>query len=202
MTYQRRIFKTLSLTLLAATALSVSGCKTVSEDTCLAGNWEAVGFKDGTKGKSANRLSKIAEACTKFGTSVDNQAYLAGYDAGLPKYCTFQRGFERGEGGSSYNQICSGELAAEYAPGYEEGRVRYEIYQGHEQLVGRYEEHASALYHVRERLRNDELSDSERKRLRYKERRLENEIDDIRYDIRDFERRFDLPRTSLGRYSG
>ena len=200
MTNIRRITKILSLSLLTAGAISLSGCKTVSEDTCLAGNWEAVGFKDGANGKSSNRLSKIAEACTKYGTSVDNQSYIAGYEAGLPKYCTFQRGFERGESGSSYNQVCSGELSAEYAPGYEEGRIRYQIYQRHEQLVDRYQDHASALYNVRERLRNAELTDSDRKRLRYKERRLENEIDELRYDIREFERRYDLPRTSIGRY--
>ena len=200
MTKLAQIPKLLSLSLIMAGAFSLSACKTVSEDTCMAGNWEAVGFKDGTNGKSSDRLSKIAESCAKYGVSVDNLSYMSGYEAGLPKYCTFQRGFERGESGSSYNQVCSGDLAAEYAPGYEEGRVRYEIYSKHEQLVERYEDIAGDLYYVRQRLRNDELTDKERDRLRYKARRLENAIDDARYDIREFERRYDLPRTSIGRY--
>jgi len=200
MTKLAPISKLFILSLFAAGTLSLSACKTVSEDTCMAGNWEAVGFKDGTNGKSAERLSKIAESCHKYGVSVDNLSYMTGYEAGLPKYCTFERGFERGESGSSYNEVCTGELAAEYGPGYEEGRVRYQIHSKHAQLVDRYEDITTDLYYVRENLRRDDLTDKERNRLRYRARRLENSMDSARYDIRQFERKYGLSRASIGRF--
>lgn len=202
MTYRRKK-KLLMFTSLAAALIGLSACSTISEDTCMAGNWEAVGYKDGANGKASSRLEKVAEKCTKYGASVDNRAYWAGYDRGVVSYCTFQRGFERGENGGAYNQVCAGELSAEYAPGYEEGRARYAIKREHKQLVDRYYDKAEALHHVRARLndRTLNLTDKERDRLRYKARRLEREMDDARYRVRQFERRYDLPRRRLdGRY--
>ena len=43
----------------------------------------------------------------------------------------------------------------------------------------------------------EEMDDKERKRLKKKARRLEGEADDLRIDIRAFERIHDLPRHDL-----
>jgi len=197
---RRRQIKQFSLfAVLTVSAFGLSGCKTISQDSCLTGNWEAIGFKDGANGKSTKRLSKIAESCSEYGVSVDNQAYWSGYDLGLTKYCTFERGFARGESGGSYNQVCSGDLAEYYAPGYQEGRIIYDIHREHDRLVDRYYDKYSALDHVRDRLRQEEMSDKERRRLKDKARRLENDLDRIRYNIRSFERQHNLPRFRLDR---
>lgn len=186
------------MALLSVGALSLTACSTVSEETCEAGNWEAEGFKDGAAGKDIDRLTKIADACTKHGISVDNQAYLEGYEAGLPKYCTYQRGYERGESGSSYNQVCTGELAEEYAPGYEEGRKKYQIYRQYEEMVERYNYKRSRLYEYRRQLQNPDLTDRQKDRIRYNIRQLERDIDNLRYRIRQFERQYQLRRSSIG----
>lgn len=192
---KRRKIKLMSIGLMAASALALSACSSVvSEEVCQVGNWEAQGFEDGSKGRSPDRLNKIVEACTEYGLSVDNQSWLKGYEAGLPRYCTYERGFERGESGSSYNQVCGGELAQEYGPGYEEGRQRYEVYQQYEQLVERYEYKRSRLYELRRQLQEPEISDRRRDNLRRSIRRLEYEIDNMRYNIRQFERRHRLNR--------
>ena len=188
----------ITLTVLAASTLAMSACSSVvSEETCLAGNWEAQGFKDGANGKSVNRLSKIIETCQEYGTSVDDQAYWAGYEAGLPRYCTYQRGFETGERGSSYNQVCSGDLAQDYAPGYDDGRQRYAIYQQHDDMVDRYNHKRNRLYDLRQEIQDPELTDRQRDNLRYKIRRLENEMDNLRYNLRQFERQHNLPKHSF-----
>lgn len=186
--------KTLSIAALTAAILSLSACATVSEETCEAGNWEAVGFKDGANGKSADRLADIAKACTKHGASVDNQSYLEGYEKGLPKYCTYERGFERGESGSKFNAVCSGDLAEEYGPGYEEGRQQYAINQKYAELVQRYEYKTERLYEYRQRLQSPNLSDRDRDRLRREIRRLEREVDNLRYNIKEFRRRYNVRR--------
>ena len=124
------------------------------------------------------------------------------------KYCTYQRGYDLGENGSSYNQVCSGDLADGFSQGYDQGRVVYEIYSEHKRLISEYEDTLDALVNVRGRLAGDigdkdeedniiPLSASERKRLTKKQYRLEGELDDYRQDIRDYEYANDLPRYSF-----
>jgi len=192
---KRRTYKKIAMGLMAASALALSACSSVvSEEVCQVGNWEAQGFEDGSKGRSPGRLNKIVEACTEYGLSVDNQAWLKGYEAGLPRYCTYERGFERGESGSSYNQVCGGELAQEYGPGYEDGRQQYAIYQQYEKLIERYEYKRQRLYELRRQLREPEISDQRRRNLQRGIQRHEYDIDELRYAIRQFERRHNIRR--------
>lgn len=194
---KRRTLKIFATGLMAASALALSACSSVvSEEVCEVGNWESQGFEDGSKGRSPDRLNKIVKACTEYGLSVDNQSWLKGYEAGLPRYCTYERGYERGESGSSYNQVCGGELAEEYGPGYEEGRQRYAIYQKYEELVERYEYKRSILTERRRRLQDPDLTDRQRRDLQRNIRRLEYDIDNLRYNIQQFARRHNLNRRS------
>lgn len=195
--------KILATLIMATSALAMSSCASVvSEETCMGGNWEAQGMKDGAAGKSPDRLSKIIEACQEYGTSVDNQAYMSGYEAGLPRYCTYQRGYSAGENGNSYNQVCFGELAEEYAPGYDEGREKYAIRQQYAEMVERYDYKRQRLYERREQLQNPNLTDRQKDNLRYNIRRLEREIDNMRYNIQQFQRRHNLRNTRNNRDYG
>lgn len=187
--------------ILGATCLimigTFSGCETISEEDCQIGAWGEYGYKDGLNGRSSARIAKYAEKCGKVEIKPDKTAYLEGYDQGVRKYCTYERGYERGERGESYNQVCSGDLAVDFAPGYDAGRVVYEIYQEHKSLVSRYDDRIEALNEVERRLREEEMDDKERKRLKKKARRLDGEADDLRIDIRAFERIHNLPRQDL-----
>lgn len=183
--------------LLSAAALviaSLSGCASISEDQCLAGNWAERGYKDGAKGVSRGRLADYADTCAKYAVSPHNAAYLDNYEAGLVTYCTFERGFTRGKNGDSYNQVCSGDLAREFAPGFDDGRVVYEITQEHERLIHAFQNTRDQLIDVRIRLENPELSEGERKRLHTKEHRLADRRENLRIDIRAYERLHDIPR--------
>lgn len=174
-----------------------AGCETISDEDCEVGAWGDYGYKDGLNGKSSDRIAKYAKKCAGVDIKPDSSAYLDGYAQGVVKYCTYERGYERGENGDSYNQVCSGDLAIDFAPGYDAGRVVYEIYQEHKNLISRYDERVEALNEVERRLREDEMDDKERKRLKKKARRLDGEADDLRIDIRAFERINDLPRHDL-----
>jgi len=174
--------------------IGLSSCASISEDSCRAGNWEALGYKDGTNGVKRNKVSSYADRCSKFGISLDMDEYLTGFNAGLPTYCTYERGFSLGENGSSYNQVCSGLLAVDFAPGYDAGRVVYEIYQEHNQLIAAYEDKLDAVSAVRERLDTEDLSGEDIKRLKKKLRLFKRDADNIRIDIRAFEGIHDLSR--------
>lgn len=185
---------TLILSAAALAVLSLGGCATISEDQCLAGNWAERGYKDGANGVSRGRLADYADTCAKYAISPNNAAYTLNYEAGLSSYCTFERGFSRGKNGDSYNQVCSGELARDFAPGYDEGRVVYEINKEHKRLVTSYEEVQDQLIDVRLRLESPDLSDEERKRLGKKKHRLADRREDLRRDIRAYEWQHDLLR--------
>lgn len=193
--------KTMILAVAATAVLggtTLSGCASISEDTCQAGNWEALGYKDGTRGVRRDKVASYADKCSKYGITLNTAEYLRGFNAGLPTYCTYERGYELGENGSSFNQVCSGPLAADFAPGHDAGRAVYEVYQEHSSLIGSYQSRLDDIAGVETRLDTEDLLAEDRKRLRKKLRRFEREADDIRIDIRAFERINDLPTSDLG----
>ncbi len=176
------------------TALGFSACETISEDDCRIGAWAEYGYDDGVNGRSSDRVAEYAKRCAEYGVKPDSATYLESYEQGIVRYCTYERGYERGENGDSYNQACSGPLATDFAPGYDAGRTIYDIYQEHKSLIASYDDVLAALDEVRRKLREDDLNDGDRRRLVKKERRIENDADDRRIDIRAFERIHDLPR--------
>lgn len=178
--------------LLGGTALS--GCATISQDKCEAGNWETLGYKDGTRGVRRDKIASYADTCAKYGISLNPQEYLAGFNAGLPTYCTYERGFALGENGSSYNQVCAGPLAVDFAPGYDAGRAVYEITQEHKVLVNAYDTALDDIIGTQTRLETEDLSAEDRKRLSKKLRRFRRNAENLRIDIRAFERVHALPR--------
>jgi len=198
----------LSAVFLSSVAMGLAGCASISEGECVSGNWSDIGNKDGVNGKARGKLADYSKTCAKYGAEPNREAYLSAFNSGLIKYCTYERGFERGENGDSYNQVCSGGLSTDFSQGYDEGRAIYEIYREHKRLIAEYDDTLEALINVRGRLSGDigdkddegviiPLSASERKRLTKKQYRLEGELEDWRQDIRDFEYSNNLPRHSF-----
>jgi len=195
----------LNAAILSIAAIGLAGCTSISEDDCIAGNWSDLGYKDGVNGKSRDTLSGYIKTCAKYDVKLNRDVYLAAFESGLLKYCTYEQGYELGENGNSYNQVCSGDLSTGFSQGYDEGRAVYEIYREHKRLIGEYDDTLSALVEIRGRLAGDitdkdddgniiPLNASERERLTKKQYRLEGELDDWRQDIRDFEYDNNLPR--------
>lgn len=198
----------LNAAILSLAAMGLAGCASISEGECVSGNWSDIGYQDGVKGKARGKLADYTKTCAKYGAQPNRDAYLTAFESGLVKYCTYERGFELGENGNSYNQVCSGDLSTGFSQGYDEGRAVYEIYREHKRLISEYDDTLEALVNVRGRLAGDivdedddgnviQLSASERKRLTKKQYRLEGELDDWRQDIRDFEYANNLPRHSF-----
>lgn len=184
------------LALIALGGAGLSGCATISEDKCLAGNWQELGYRDGSNGVKRDKASKIADICAKYGVEMDFDAYISGFERGLPNYCTYERGFALGENGSSYNQLCAGPLAVDFAPGYDEGRAVYEVYKEHKSLISIYESKLDDIAGVKGRLKTEDLSAEDEKRLRKKLRRFRRQAEDMKIDIRAWERLHNLSRYS------
>ncbi|WP_051279016.1 DUF2799 domain-containing protein [Hellea balneolensis] len=198
----------LNIAIISTAVIGLAGCASISESQCVSGSWSDIGYKDGVNGKPRDKLADYAKTCAKYGVQPDRKLYLTAFESGLTKYCTYEQGFELGENGSSYNQVCSGAETSGFSQGYDEGRAAYEIYKEHKRLVENYDDMLEALVNVRGRLAGDiidkddegnviPLSAKERKRLIKKQYRLEGELDDLRQDVREFEYENDISRHSF-----
>lgn len=103
------------------------GCATLSEDECLVGNWQTIGFEDGVQGYFTERIGLHREACAEYGVAPDMDAYLRGHRQGVERFCTRRKGLEMGARGAAYNGVCPDDLARQFMDGYQEGKRIYVV---------------------------------------------------------------------------
>ncbi|RKQ71307.1 uncharacterized protein DUF2799 [Litorimonas taeanensis] len=175
-------------------AISATSCASISEDECLAGSWQEIGFRDGENGRSRSKLADYAKTCMKYDITPARDLYFQGYEQGLLRYCTFDKGFSTGEAGNSANAECQSAPDNGYFTGYDEGRIVWSINQEYNDLISAYHDALEDSLAIKTRLDEEELDQDERKKLRKKLLRLEDRRDDIRIDIRAFERVHNFPK--------
>ena len=114
------------LTLLSIASLC-AGCAShsLTQNQCVAGDWQTVGHRDGQSGLSSTSLLTHQDACGEFGVIPDRTQYLAGWNQGVLSYCRADNGFALGEQGSSYNDVCPTGLRGEFLGSYDQGRELY-----------------------------------------------------------------------------
>lgn len=113
----------------------VSACATLDKDECLNADWELIGYEDGVKGYSAQRIGEHRKACSKHGVTPDLEKYTKGRERGLKVYCTPQNGFKVGQNSSVYRDVCPADMDAEFKKAFEYGgRIR-----AHRVEIGRFE---------------------------------------------------------------
>lgn len=105
--------------------LALSGCATMSGDECLTSDWQTIGYEDGLRGYTADRIGQHRKACAKHGVTPNLSAYTAGRDRGLGEYCQPSRGFSVGSSGSRYNGVCVAHYEADFVEAYNAG---YQLY--------------------------------------------------------------------------
>ena len=117
----------LSLLLLTVVFAGLSGCASMSGDECMTSDWSAIGYEDGARGYTTDRLGKHRKACAKHGVTPDFSAYQSGRDQGLVEYCQPGRGFSVGVNGGSYNGVCSISQEANFLDAYNAGYHLYSL---------------------------------------------------------------------------
>ena len=196
------MFTTLDIRWLCAVGISVgsllaTGCASLSESQCVAGDWQTVGYRDGLAGKQSTRILSHQNACLKHGAVPDREAYLTGWHDGVRQYCQPSNGFNNGEAGSSYPNVCPDDLQDAYYAAYQEGRrlylARTEIDGINRQIAGkeqRIKQLTAEIASAEAELIADETSALQRVRLldRTKELaaeqgELEAEIQQLRVDV-------------------
>lgn len=103
------------------------GCATLSKEECLSADWRIIGYEDGSRGFSSQRISQHREACNDHGITPDFDAYLDGHGQGIRKYCVPAKGFALGRSGKRYGGICPGDLEGAFLAAYDEGKAVYQL---------------------------------------------------------------------------
>ena len=176
--------------------LLITGCASISQEQCLAGNWQDLGYKDGRNGADITRVQNYAEVCTEHGVRLNADLYSVGYKQGIQTYCTEARGFRSGEDGSSFNKACL--EFTEYKRAFSDGRVIYEIKSKYYELINEYKGLLDDYYALETKLEvEDTLSFKKRKKLQLKQKQITRELRGLRYDIRDYEKIHGFERIRL-----
>jgi len=172
--------------------MSLSSCATISQEKCVAQNMEDLGYKDGRNAKSRSRFGKLSESCAKYDVSLDRAAYFRGFERGVSAHCTYDNGYSRGRSGASVYSECRAINAEDYLGGHESGYEIFRISQAHSALIRDYEDSVVDLVDLRQELEKDGLTQKQIRALLREEIRLEGHIDEIRYEIRAYEKEYDL----------
>lgn len=167
----------------ALATFALVACAPIKEDQCRAGNWTAIGIRDGANGRSENFIGKLAEECAKYSITVDSQAWRQGRLEGLKSYCTINNAEEIGRRGREMNPVCgqSPVLAAANDHG--------EKYHALKEELDELENEAGELKEIINNNFQGELTREQTRLLRRYLRRLddvEDNIRDIKRDIRRF----------------
>ena len=105
----------------------VAGCATMSEQECMVSDWRTIGFEDGSRGYTADRIGSYRQACSEHGVTPDLAEYREGRREGLEEFCRAQNGFSVGSSGRSYAGVCPAELEPDFLAAYNEGRRLHDL---------------------------------------------------------------------------
>lgn len=105
----------------------LSGCASMSGDECMTSDWSGIGYEDGVRGFTGDRIGQHRKACAKHGVTPDLAAYQNGRDQGLGEYCQPSRGFSVGANGGGYNGVCNANQEAGFLDGYNAGHHLYSL---------------------------------------------------------------------------
>lgn len=107
--------------------LALNGCASMNADECVMSDWYTIGFEDGSRGYTMDRLGQHRKACAKHGVAPDLRTYQSGRDEGLQQFCQPSRGFNLGTAGGQYNGVCSDHSEPQFLDAYRSGYHLYNL---------------------------------------------------------------------------
>jgi len=105
----------------------LAGCTSMSKDECLTVDWRTVGYEDGVRGYSGDRIAQHRKDCSKYGVTTDLGLYQQGRDQGLHEYCQPGNGYRLGAQGGDYAGVCPVSLEAPFVAAFDSGHQLYSL---------------------------------------------------------------------------
>ena len=177
--------------------LLLTGCgggATLSENLCVAGDWQTLGYRDGALGYRSSSLLEHQEDCVEHGIVPDRADYMLGWEEGMREYCTASNGFVVGELGRGHNNVCSEDLREAFLEAYLKGRklylARYRVNQLDSEIHqrnGRLEAVKAEIVSSAAGQLDGELTPTERVELLARTQRLADEKRELELRLRELE---------------
>jgi len=114
--------------LAAIALLGLAGCANngMSEAECRVADWRTIGFEDGARGATVQRIGSHRAECAEHGVAPDFESYREGHAEGLEMWCRPQNGTNLGNAGYRYNGVCPADLEEPFLSAYSEAYGLYE----------------------------------------------------------------------------
>ena len=213
---RRRAALALALSIALALIAACAPKGPISEAQCRVGDWSLLGERDGAAGHPNTRLLALQEACLTHEVQPDREAYIAGWNTGVRRFCQPGKAFSLGDGGETHEHVCPEDLRADFDAAYEDGRsfhlarVRIaDLERDIETKTARLEEVRSELISVAAAQLNPLLTPTRRgeliaelQGLNDEKKRLEGELPELQQDLRTQTRALDeRMRDRVGAFS-
>ena len=106
-----------------AFALVLSGCAGAGMDQaqCRTADWRAIGYEDGSQGRSGTALGKRRKNCAGHGVTPNFAAYMEGHGHGIAEFCRPQNGYRLGTRGYRYGGVCPAALEDTFLAAHADG---------------------------------------------------------------------------------
>jgi len=108
--------------LLALILLIPGGCATMNQSECLTADWQMIGIEDGSYGRPLSYIGNHRKSCAEYGVTPDMMRYEEGHAQGVRRFCTYRKGFQLGQKGKAFHEICPPDLVDKFRIGYQRGR--------------------------------------------------------------------------------
>ncbi len=122
-------------------AFGMSACTQLTKTTCQEGDWQAIGQRDGIKGRDAVFVDRHVDSCAKHGFTVDRTLWEQGRQQGLQVFCTPQSQYEAGRQGRPFSAICAAEELEQHKAAFDTGRQYFLLTQRIDRLRAKYHGH-------------------------------------------------------------
>jgi hypothetical protein len=109
-----------------AASLATVSCQTLNQAECQTAGWYELGQRDGVEGRAVTHVARHLEACSRYGMSVDDAAWRAGWEKGIRQYCVPENGLSLGLSGASQSSSCPADMAQPFMQAYTVGRRVYD----------------------------------------------------------------------------
>lgn len=107
----------------------LSGCATMSKQECQIADWQAVGQRDGSNGRSMDYILNHAKACGRINIVPNKTQWEIGRQQGLKLYCTPSNAYNVGSQGKSLNLVCPTDNLTVLQQANQKGLRVYELTQ-------------------------------------------------------------------------
>jgi hypothetical protein len=176
----------------------------MSESECQWSDWRAVGYEDGSQGRTSETFGNYRKSCADHGVAPDFNAYQAGREAGLQEYCQESRGLEEGSQGRRYAGVCPADSETRFLQGYHDGRTLYDLESGLRATNARIRDNEARIKQIELDLTNitaaalaASTTREERARLLVQTKQLAEERSTLSAEIKDLQKKRVLQEKQL-----